>query len=225
MTKGTLDSKVGAQLRETLGAEMFRFLEQIVPKGINIAEVAELMRAGKFQNAKPALRRLLQDAYVAQNSAVAASNPFEDDPAVVAERLVCKPIAYVGSVGRNSVAVVTDTAAFVEPRGNCPELFTAEPGTIGWYYKPQHGGYSALLIAAHKAGATGVVSIEGVTVEDDRLSMTNTASLLHACEEAGKSLYRRTSRIVVQPAEGCVIGYDVRTQKNNGGVYFALRKK
>lgn len=224
MTKGSLESKVSERLREALGTEMFTFLKQIVPKGIDIAEVQELMRSGKFQDAKPFLRRVLQVAYDSQNSKVSSSNPFEDDPAVVAERLVGKPIAYVEGIRRNSMALVTDTAAFVEPRGNCPELFTAEPGTIGWYYKPQHGGYGALLIAAHKVGTTGVVSIEGVTVGDERLSMTNTASLLHAREEAGKSIYQRTSRIVVQPADGCVSGYDIRTQKNHGGAYFALRK-
>ena len=204
--------------KKELGKETYRFLRSILPAGIDVSVAKELLSEGNFAGARKTLQELLAQA------AIAPDNVFEDDPERVAKRFAGGTLTYLDNLGTNTSGLVICTASFVEPRGNIPELFNAEPGTVGRFYSPRHGGYSAILIAAHKKDKTGVISIEEVTVGKDRLSKTATADLFKTEEQSGASLYRADGKLLLMPVSRPLSGYSVVREEKNGGVYFALRK-
>lgn len=197
-----------------LGQGLANWFNQIKPTGVSSAEANKHLRAGNMADGTKAAKGAL-NVY---------ANLFADDPATVAERCVGAPFLYVESVGSVFAGMVTDTSAWVEPR-QVPELFEAKPGTVGYFWKPQRGGYGAILIAAHKPGETGVIGIEGVTVQDDRLNKSRTLELFGVKELAGQSMKSAECPLVLQPSlDGLLDGYKVTRRSKNGGLYFGMKQ-
>lgn len=207
-------------VKAMVGEQMYKFLRKVLPAEVDLGKVQEALQQGNFKTAGTCLQEKFS------HLREYPLNPFDDDPARVAERLTGTPILYMNNLQSNVTALITRTAAFYQPRGNCPELFSADPGTIGRFFNPGRGGYSAILVAAHKPGTTGVISIEEATVDDKRLQKTDIADLFHCQEEAGTSIAHGTSRIVLAAgSDHCPRGYKRLREELNGGVYFSLRQK
>ena len=197
-----------------LGQGLAKWFTQIKPAGVSSVEANKYLRAGDMAEGTQAAKRAL-NVY---------ANLFADDPAVVAERCVGAPFLYVENVGNVVAGMVTDTSAWVEPR-QVPELFEAEPGTVGYFWKPQRGGYGAILIAAHKPGETGVIGIESLTVGNDKLNKTRTLDLFGVKELAGQSMKSSECPLILQPSlDGLLDGYKVSRKSKNGGLYFGMRQ-
>src|SRR3989344_3452771 len=202
-----------------MGKEVYRLLRQILPENFDLSKAQEWLAEGNFREAIAALQSDLA------NVRTYAPNPFEANPEEVAERLVGSPIAYLERAGSNICGVVTKASAFHEPRGNCPDLFSAEPGTVDKFYDARRGGFGAILISAHPRGETGVASLEEVAIGNERVAKTRVMELFEIEAQKGSSLYRGDAKIVLAPrASSSLQGNTVAREEKFGGVYFTLRK-
>ena len=209
------------ETRKSVGADTLRFLKETLPRDLSMRPVAKALREGDFDVAQTELKQAV-GSYVAE-----LKNRFTGDPAKVAARLVGVPISYILGIGSNLAGTVTQTAVFYDPRGSNPELFSAEPGTIGLHVNTTGRPYSAMLIAAHTPNETGVISIEEVVVGDERWKKTKVTEEFAVEGEQGNSLYRRDSRILLAPGTEPlnIEGFTIQEEEKNGGIYFTLRKE
>jgi hypothetical protein len=205
--------------RKSFGSEFAGLLQEGLKRGWELDKIFSSLKKGHFNVALANLQTFTKDLPY-------SANPFEDDPVKVAERLLGMPVAYINGIGSNIAGVVTKTAAFYEARGSCPELWEAEPGTIGVQVKKGGRPYKAILIASHLPNKSGVVSLEKVTVNNERWSKTTLTKNFQAEDESGRSLYRGNSRIRLAPTlDKCMEGFDRTEFEERGIIYFELRKE
>ncbi|GEM_PF-5205039 len=132
-------------------------------------KVKKAMESGAYSTVIALVQRADQSRIVAdiERDLQNTGNSYAEDPKKVAEALCGAMLTYKGKQGTIG-GIISRTEAWTEVGGEDQTFPKAEPGTIGVYHSNKMGGYDVALIVAHTPGSTGIVTITGMRLVNDK---------------------------------------------------------